>query len=402
MSVGEKKREPWPDKAQRLQKNSPLASTVAGWELASFIVKSNDDLRQEVFIMQMIRFFDSIWPKELTWLNCYFIEATGPDVRARSLSLTPHMHTHTSSLPLPLQQRTLNQIRGLGHFKPAPRPSAMQDYTSHALPNHAAGWLQPNARRDCAVATLSSAYLPCLSPSPLSLFPSLTLSLSLLYPTQTGLIQTIKASSDLDHLKKREGYTSLRQLFIERHGPPESNGFKAAQDNFAKSLAAYSVVMWILKLRDRHNGNLMLDEQGHFFHIDFGFCLGHSTGKGIGGMVECSNFKLTNEYIEVLDGKGSEVFERYCKGCVAAMKASHEHAATILSMVEIVGTRSGFPCFGVVPVKKVIKGLKKRLFMDKRSEEVEAEYRKVVMKAAGHWGSRKYDWFQQMQRGTKP
>ena len=165
----------------------------------------------------------------------------------------------------------------------------MQDYTSHALPNHAAGWLQPNARRDCAVATLSSAY-------PLSLFPSLTLSLSLLYPTQTGLIQTIKASSDLDHLKKREGYTSLRQLFIERHGPPESNGFKAAQDNFAKSLAAYSVVMWILKLRDRHNGNLMLDEQGHFFHIDFGFCLGHSTGKGIGGMVECSNFKLTNEY----------------------------------------------------------------------------------------------------------
>ena len=94
MSVGEKKREPWPDKAQRLQKNSPLASTVAGWELASFIVKSNDDLRQEVFIMQMIRFFDSIWPKELTWLNCYFIEATGPDVCALSLSLPTCTRTH--------------------------------------------------------------------------------------------------------------------------------------------------------------------------------------------------------------------------------------------------------------------------------------------------------------------
>ena len=50
--------------------------------------------------------------------------------------------------------------------------------------------------------------------------------------------------------------------------------------------------MWILELRDRHNGNLMLDEEGHYFHIDFGFCLGHSTGKQIGGLVECSAFKV--------------------------------------------------------------------------------------------------------------
>ena len=112
MSVGEKKREPWPDKAQRLQKNSPLASTVAGWELASFIVKSNDDLRQEVFIMQMIRFFDSIWPKELTWLNCYFIEATGPDVRALSLSHSPHAHAHILSSPPSTTT----------HAEPNPRP----------------------------------------------------------------------------------------------------------------------------------------------------------------------------------------------------------------------------------------------------------------------------------------
>ena len=88
-----------------------------------------------------------------------------------------------------------------------------------------------------------------------------------------------------------------------------------------RSLAAYSVVMYLLLLRDRHNGNLMLDEEGHYFHIDFGFCLGHSTGKGIGGMVESSPFKLTPEYIDVLDGVGSPVYERYCDACVAAIGA---------------------------------------------------------------------------------
>lgn len=160
--------------------------------------------------------------------------------------------------------------------------------------------------------------------------------------------------------------------------------------------------MWILKLRDRHNGNLMLDEAGHYFHIDFGFCLGHSTGKGIGGAVECSNFKLTEEYIELLDGRNSPVFERYCAGCVAAMQAAHEHAPTILSMVEIVGTRSGFPCFGVYPVTTVIPALAQRLLTHKPAAAVEDETRKLIYKAAGHWGSRNYDWFQMKQRGIRP
>ena len=65
----------------------------------------------------------------------------------------------------------------------------------------------------------------------------------------TGLIETIRGSADLDRLKKTPGYTTLRNLLIERHGAEGSAGFLAAQQNFCRSLAAYSVLMRILALR---------------------------------------------------------------------------------------------------------------------------------------------------------
>ena len=63
------------------------------------------------------------------------------------------------------------------------------------------------------------------------------------------------------------------------------------------------------------------------------------------------------------------------------------------------GTRSKFPCFKQTHVSKVVPALKKRLFVGVPAEAVEAEFRKVIKKAAGHWGSRKYDYFQYMQQG---
>lgn len=70
----------------------------------------------------------------------------------------------------------------------------------------------------------------------------------------------------------------------------ESPEFKMRQKNFVHSMAAYSIISYLYQIKDRHNGNILISENGHIIHIDFGFIFDISPGKNM--KFEKPEFKL--------------------------------------------------------------------------------------------------------------
>jgi phosphatidylinositol 4-kinase len=88
--------------------------------------------------------------------------------------------------------------------------------------------------------------------------------------TQCGVIDVVPNATSRDEMGRAK-VNDLLGFFRSRYGGEDTVAFQQARLNFIQSMAAYSVACYILQIKDRHNGNIMIDGEGHIVHIDFGF-----------------------------------------------------------------------------------------------------------------------------------
>ncbi|CAL0319707.1 unnamed protein product [Lupinus luteus] len=213
----------------------------------------------------------------------------------------------------------------------------------------------------------------------------------------TALIETIPDTASLHSIKSRySNISSLRDFFIAKY-QKDSPSFKLAQRNFVESMAGYSLVCYLLQVKDRHNGNLLMDEEGHIIHIDFGFMLSNSPG---GVNFESAPFKLTRELLEVMDsdaeGIPSEFFDYFKVLCIQGFLTCRKHAERIILLVEMLQD-SGFPCFKGGP--RTIQNLRKRFHLGLTEEQCVSLVLSLISSSLDAWRTRQYDYYQKVLNG---
>ena len=105
----------------------------------------------------------------------------------------------------------------------------------------------------------------------LFLFPYKTIStITSVHKDLGGLIECVPDCDSRDQIGKTYD-TNLYEYFLCSFGQENSDEYRRARKNFIESLAAYCVISYILQIKDRHNGNILIDKHGHIIHIDFGF-----------------------------------------------------------------------------------------------------------------------------------
>ncbi|UJR22456.1 hypothetical protein I4U23_025514 [Adineta vaga] len=203
-----------------------------------------------------------------------------------------------------------------------------------------------------------------------------------------GVIECVPNSRSREDIG-RNTEVGLFDYFRHVYGKDDSIKFQKARRNFVMSMAAYSVAVFMLQIKDRHNGNIMIDDDGHIIHIDFGFMFESSPG---GNMRFEPDIKLTAEMILIMGDLTAPAFLWFKELCIKgylALRPYRQHFITLVALM----LDTGLPCFR----GHTLEQLNARFKPDSSETEAARYMDEVINRCAHSLRTRIYDYIQYQQ-----
>lgn len=162
-----------------------------------------------------------------------------------------------------------------------------------------------------------------------------------------GFIEVVLNSQTTGEIQREKGgasaafkKTPLAEWLAEKNkavGGPER--LRLAVNNFIASLAGYCVATYVLGIGDRHNDNIMIQQSGHLFHIDFAHFLGNIM-KFAGIKRERAPFVLTPEFAFVITGsqekpEKSRAFAHFIQLACTAYNLVRQNASKFIALFQM-------------------------------------------------------------------
>lgn len=257
------------------------ADPKSGPYLAMF--KAGDDLRQDMLVLQLFRIMDRLWRSHGLHLDMaiYGVLATGDQC---------------GFVEVVTKSKTISELQGLS-FK----DEVLFDFllesnggNANVTPQNTSQPAQPQPGAGSTASKASNGSVQSKSATP---------------PTP--------AVATIDH------------------------PLTLAVSRFTRSCAAYCVATYVLGIGDRHNGNVMIREDGTLFHIDFGHVLGNFKEK-FGVRRERVPFVFTPEMVYVMGDKNDIFYAQFVQMCTTAYNLLRSSAALFMNLFAMMMS-SGMP-----------------------------------------------------------